>query len=127
MDELVKKLAAFGLPGAILVILAASSAGSNAAVVAALTALGGPFGILGGIGVLGLITMVGDIVGKYGIEAVLNTLYTERSKTESVRYLLKEIEDLPVSDELKLKLKNKLSLEVAANVPPKPIEIVEEI
>jgi hypothetical protein len=130
MDEIVKKLAGLGLPGIILVILTVTSAGSNAAIVGALTALGGPFGIVGGIGLLGLITVVGDTVAGYGIEAVLKAIYNERSKTESVRFLLKEIKDLPISEELKLKLKNELSPEVIIDTEevqaPKTIEIVEE-
>ncbi|WP_392534070.1 hypothetical protein [Nostoc sp. C117] len=130
MDEIVKKLAGLGLPGIILVILTVTSAGSNAAIVAALTALGGPLGIVGGIGILGLITVLGDTVAGYGIEAVLKAIYTERSKTESVRYLLKEIKDLPISEELKLRLKNELSPEINIDAeevqPPKTIEIVEE-
>jgi hypothetical protein len=112
------------------VILTVTSAGSNAAIVAALTAVGGPFGIVGGIGLLGLITVLGDTVAGYGIEAVLKAVYTERSKTESVRYLLKEIKDLPISEELKFKLKNHLSPETVTEVEdvqaPKTIEIVEE-
>ncbi|MEH2239780.1 hypothetical protein [Nostoc sp.] len=130
MDEIVKKLAGLGLPGVILVILTVTSGGSSAAVAAAITALGGPFGIVGGIGILGLITVLGDTVAGYGIEAVLKAVYTERSKTESVRFLLKEIKDLPISEELKLKLKNHLSPEAITDTeevkPPKTIEIVEE-
>ncbi|MEH2058024.1 MAG: hypothetical protein V7K97_18050 [Nostoc sp.] len=130
MDEIVKKLAGLGLPGVILVILTVASGGSSAAVAAAITALGGPFGIVGGIAILGLITVVGDTVAGYGIEAVLKAIYTERSKTESVRFLLKEIKDLPISEELKLRLKNELSPEINIDAeevqPPKTIEIVEE-
>jgi hypothetical protein len=128
MDEIVKKLAGLGLPGIILVILTATLAGSNAAVVAALAALGGPFGIIGGIGLLGLLGVVADTVAGYGIEAVLKAIYRERSKTESLRFLLKEIKDLPISDELKLKLKNELSPEINMDEVqiPKVIEIVEE-
>jgi hypothetical protein len=130
MDEIVKKLAGLGLPGIILVVLAVSSAGSNAAIVATLTSVGGPVGILGGIGLLGLTTVVGDTVAGYGIEAILKAIYTERSKTESVRFLLKEIKDLPISDDLKLKLKNHLSPEAntSAEAPaePREVEIVEE-
>ena len=130
MDEIVKKLAGLGLPGVILVILTVMSGGSSAAVAAAITALGGPFGIVGGIAILGLITVVGDTVAGYGIEAVLKAIYTERSKTESVRFLLKEIKDLPISEELKLKLKNELSPEINIDAeevqPPKIIEIIEE-
>ncbi|MBP5977626.1 hypothetical protein HW132_34195 [Brasilonema sp. CT11] len=130
MDEIVKKLAGLGLPGIILVILTASAGGSSAAVAAALTAVGGPFGILGGIGLLGLITVLGDTIAGFGIEAILKAVYAERTKTESTRFLLKEIEDLPISDELKLKLKNQLTPETNTyTVPsdePRTVEIVEE-
>ncbi|WGV25097.1 hypothetical protein [Halotia branconii] len=130
MDELVKKLAGLGLPGIILVVLAASSAGSNAAIVAALTAVGGPLGIIGGIGLLGLAGVLGDAISGFGVEAILKAVYSERSKNESVRVLLKEINDLPISDELKLKLKNHLSPEhttYAETVEgPRTVEIVEE-
>ncbi|MEI2579465.1 hypothetical protein [Scytonema sp. PRP1] len=129
MDEIVKKLAGLGLPGILLVVLTVTSGGSSAAVAAALTALGGPFGIVGGIALLGLITVVGDAVAGYGLEAILKGIYTERSKTESVRFLLKEIQDLPISEELKLKLKNHLSPTAHTyEVPqePKTVEIVDE-
>jgi hypothetical protein len=130
MDEIAKKLAGLGVPGIILVILTVSSAGSNAAIVAALTAVGGPLGIVGGIGLLGLTTVLGDTVAGYGIEAILKAVYTERGKTESVRFLLKEINDLPISDELKLKLKNHLSPEAnaytEASEQPRTVEIVDE-
>ena len=68
MDEIAKKIAGLGLPGIVLLIIAVSSAGSNTAIAAALTAMGGPFGIVGGIGILGLITVLGDTVSGYGIE-----------------------------------------------------------
>ncbi|UKO96134.1 hypothetical protein [Nostoc sp. UHCC 0870] len=130
MDEIAKKLAGLGVPGIILVILTVSSGGSNAAIVAALTAVGGPLGIVGGIGLLGLTTVLGDTVASYGIEAILKAVYTERGKTESVRFLLKEINDLPISDELKLKLKNHLSPEAnaytEASEQPRTVEIVDE-
>lgn len=71
MDDIVKKLAGLGLPGVILVILTVTTGGSSAAVAATLTALGGPFGIVGGIALLGLVTVVGDTVTGYGIEAIL--------------------------------------------------------
>ncbi|MBN4004263.1 hypothetical protein [Nostoc sp. LPT] len=130
MDEIVKKIAGLGLPGILLVIATAASGGSTAAVVALITGLGGPLGFLGGLGVLGLIATVGDVIAGAGIENILKLIYTERSKTESVRVLLKEIKDLPITDELKLKLKNHLSPEVIPEPQgvevPKTIEIVEE-
>jgi hypothetical protein len=131
MDEIVKKLAGLGLPGIILVILTATSGGSSAAVAAALTSVGGPFGIVGGIALLGLTTVLADSVAGFGIDAILKAVYAERSKTESVRALVKEINDLPITDELKLKLKNQLSAETTSTyteVPeePRTVEIVDE-
>jgi hypothetical protein len=131
MDEIVKKLAGLGLPGVILVILAATSGGSSAAVTAVLTTLGGPFGIVGGIALLGLTTVLGDTIASYGIEAIVKAIYAERSKTESMISLLKEIQDLPITEELKVKLKNLLeaattSTSSEVNEVPRTIEIVEE-
>ncbi|MEI2579464.1 hypothetical protein [Scytonema sp. PRP1] len=131
MDEIVKKLAGLGFPGIILVILTATAGGSSAAVTAALTAWGGPFGIVGGITLLGLATVLGDKIAEYGIEAILKGIYAERSKTESVTFLLKEIKDLPISEELKLKLKNQLSPKTTstyteASEGPRTVEIVDE-
>ncbi|MEH2114388.1 hypothetical protein [Nostoc sp.] len=130
MDEIIKKLAGLGLPGVIIVILTVTSGGSSAAVAATLTALGGPFGILGGIALLGLITVVGDAVAGSGFEAIVKAIYKERSKTESVQFLLQEIKGLPITEELKLKLKNELSSEVVIDAQeieiPKTVKIVEE-
>jgi hypothetical protein len=132
MEEIVKKIAGLGLPGIILVVLAVASAGSNAAIVAALTAAGGPFGIVGGIGLLGLVGVLGDTLGLYGFEAVLQAVYSERKKNESVRALVKEINDLPISDALKEKLKTHLESETDAETgvelveEPRTVEIVDE-
>ena len=132
MDEIAKKLAGLGLPGIILVVLAVASAGSNAAIVAALTVAGGPLGILGGICLLGLVGVVGDTVGAYGIEAILKAVYSERTKNESIRALVKEINDLPISDELKTKLTTHVesathtATESEVSEEPRTVEIVYE-
>lgn len=131
MDEVVKKIAALGLPGILLVIAVSASGLAGAyGVVAALAGLGGPFGIVGGLGVLGLATLVGEAITGYGIEAVLKNIYKERRKTESVRYLLKEIKDLPITEDLKLKLKNELNPTITENFEevqsPRTIDINEE-
>ena len=117
MDEIVKKLAGLGFPGIILLILAFASAGSNAAIVAVLTAAGGPFGILGGIGLLGMAKVLSDLMADYGIEAIFKAVYSERSKTETLRSLLYEIQDLPICQELKTKLQNHLKLESKNYLP----------
>ncbi|TAE58567.1 MAG: hypothetical protein EAZ87_12990 [Nostocales cyanobacterium] len=129
LDEIAKKLGGLGVPGVILVILAITSAGSNAAIVATLTSIGGPFGILGGIGLLGLTSLIGDAASTYGLEAIIKAIYSERKKTESLRLLLKEVQDLPISDELKTKLTEHLNSETTETEvveEPKTVEIVDE-
>ncbi|MEH1889745.1 MAG: hypothetical protein V7K92_09900 [Nostoc sp.] len=130
MDELVKKISGLGLPGILFVIATAASGGSVAAVVAMLSSLGGPLGLLGGLGLLGLVGVLGEYIAGFGIENVLKLIYTERSKTESVRFLLKEIQELPISDELKLKLKHHISPVVITEPDqgpfPRTVEIVDE-
>lgn len=117
MDEIIKRLAGLGLPGIILLILAVASAGSNAAIVSVLTAAGGPFGIVGGIGLLGLVKVIGDMITDYGIEAMIKAVYSERSKTETLRSLLYEIQNLPICQELKLKLQDHLKSESKKYLP----------
>jgi hypothetical protein len=130
MDEIVKKLAGLGLLGVMIVILTATSEGSYAAIVATLTTLGVPFGIVGAIALFGLITVVGDIIAGYGIEAILKVIYEERSKTEPIKSLIKEIRDLPITEDLKLKLKNQICqdiIDVEEVQIPKSIEIIAVI
>jgi len=130
MDELVKKIAALGLPGILFIIATATSGGSVAAVVTLLSSLGGPLGLLGGLGLLGLVGILAEYITEFGIEAILKLVYTERSKTDSVRFLLKEIDELPVTDELKTKLKDHINsipaTETSETQAPTTIEIVEE-
>lgn len=97
LDNIIKKVAGLYLGTTIL------------AVIVAILTLGEPFILLAGIGMLGLVTVLGDAIAEYGIEAVLNALYAERSKKESVHSLLEEIDGLFITGELKLKLKNQLS------------------
>lgn len=97
IDTIAKKIASLYL-----------SSAAMATIVAILT-LGEPFIVLGSIAMLGLIAVLGDAVAEYGIEAVLHAIYAERSKQESVQSLFQEIESLPITWPLKLKLKNQLS------------------
>jgi hypothetical protein len=107
MDEVVRKLAALGLPGVLLVVtMAATGLTGAAAITAALAALGGPFGMLGGIGLLGVATLLADALGRYSIDGILIGVYTERLRTESRESLCREIHDLPISDDLKHRLRD---------------------
>ena len=129
MDELVKKVSGLGLCGTLLVIAIAASGGNSAAVIACLAALGGPLGIVGGLGLFSLVGIIGEVIGEYGLENTAKIIYTERSKSESKQVLLKEIEELPISEALKLKLKDNLNSNnnPESGVPqePRTVEVVE--
>ncbi|MEH2393607.1 MAG: GTPase [Nostoc sp.] len=107
MDEVIRKVVAMGLPGVILVIVMATTGlTGGAAIVSALAFLGGPAGMLGGIAVLGFTGVLGDLLTKIGLELFLMRIYEERTKTESVENLCREIDGLPlINKELKDKVK----------------------
>ncbi len=102
MDEVIRKVAALGLPGVLLAIaIATSGFAGGAALTTALAALGGPFGMLGGIALLGIGGLVADAVAKVGINNFLVGVYCQRRQNESHQQLLNEIGNLPVSQDLK--------------------------
>ncbi|MFN7557568.1 hypothetical protein [Microcystis sp.] len=97
LDNIIKKVAGTYLASAII------------AVIVLIVTLGQPFVVFLGIGAMGLVSVLGDAIAQYGIEAVLNSFYTERSKKESLETLLAEIDALPLTDDLKLKTKKYLT------------------
>ncbi len=99
MDEVVKKVAALGLPGVVLVVvMAATGLTGAAAITAALAFLGGPAGMLGGIAVLGLTGLITDTLTKVGIEDFLTAVYCQRRNSEPQGKLLEEINSLSLFD-----------------------------
>lgn len=71
LDAIVRRIAAFGVPGLVLLVVTATSGlAGGAAIVASLAVLGGPAGMVGGIGSLILISMIAQGLAKYGIEAI---------------------------------------------------------
>ena len=128
LDEVAKRIGSLGLPGVILVVTVSTSGATTYPIAFALAALGGPLGVLGGLGLLGLTTVVGDALTNYGIEAVLAAIYKDRRKQEAQEDLIKEVEGLPITQGLKLKLKQQIeSVEVVSEDigSPRKIEIVE--
>lgn len=107
MDEVIRKVAALGLPAIILMVVMASTGLTGAAAItSALAILGGPVGMLGGILALGTAGVLGDLLAKFGIELVLMRIYEIRSEKESIEKLCQEIDILPfLSNELKQKVK----------------------
>jgi len=71
MDAVVQKVVALGVPGLIVVFVVSSTGvAGGAAIVAALAALGGPLGMVGGIAMLGLLTLLADALARYGLDAI---------------------------------------------------------
>ena len=104
MDELIKKVAALGVPGIVLVVaISVSGYTGAAAITVALSGLG-PFGILGGIATLGVIGLVSHSIAEYGTEAVIKAVVTEQLKSKSKDQIIKEINDYPLTKGLKLKI-----------------------
>lgn len=117
MDEAVKKIAALGLPGVILLVAMATTGLTGAAAITAALAMLGPGGMIGGIMFLGVIGIAGEWLSKVGLEAFLKAVYQERwSNGQSIEKLCKEISNLPISKELKSNLKEFLQkIEKRAN------------
>lgn len=106
MDEVFRKVAALGLPGVLLAItIATTGFAGGAALTTALAALGGPFGMLGGIALLGIGGLVADAVAKVGIDNFLVNVYCQRRQNEPHSKLLAEIDRLPISRDLKNRLR----------------------
>lgn len=114
MDEVIRKVAALGLPAVILtVVMASTGLAGAAAITSALAILGGSAGMLGGILALGTVGILTDLLAKFGIELVLMRIYEIRSEKENVEKLCQEIDNLPfISNELKQKVKTVIDKQI---------------
>ncbi|CEQ26513.1 Uncharacterised protein [[Clostridium] sordellii] len=109
MDKLISKLAGLGMPALILVIAMGTTGLTGAAAITAGLAALGPFGIIGGIATLGVITLLSQGLAEYGFDAIFTALVREffkRGETKSSIY--SKINKYPVSKSLKRKLKEEL-------------------
>jgi hypothetical protein len=113
MDEVARTIASLGLPGIMLAVALSIAGGMGlvgaAAITTALAMLGGPFGMMGGIGVLLAATAVGNAVSRYGIEEVLVAAYLERLRQgESLGSLCAEIGTLWISYEMQVNIRRRI-------------------
>ncbi|NJL83334.1 MAG: hypothetical protein HC890_10995 [Chloroflexaceae bacterium] len=110
MDKIVNKLAALGVPGLVLLVAMAVTGWTGAAAItAALALLGGPFGMLGGIAVLGILTLVANGLADYGFEALFKAVVEAlRDNGKSKQDIEREIRSYPISSELKQKIRDYL-------------------
>ena len=79
MDEVVRKIAALGLPGVILLIAMAVTGLTGAAAITTALAMLGPGGMIGGIALLGVVGIAADALSKFGLEALLVGIYRDKS------------------------------------------------
>ncbi|WP_086444712.1 hypothetical protein [Candidatus Enterococcus lemimoniae] len=102
MDELLKKMAAFGVPGIVLVVAISVSGYAGGVALASL----GPFGMIGGIATLGVIGLISHTIADYGTEKVIQAVVKEQLKKKDQDQIIKEIENYPITKGLKLKVIN---------------------
>lgn len=110
MDKIVNKIVGLGVPGLVLLVaMAISGWAGAAAITAALAMLGGPFGMLGGIAVLGILSMISQGIADYGFESLFEaTVSGLQAKGKTNAQIEKEINSYPISRELKFKIKEYL-------------------
>ena len=89
MDQIIKKIAALGVPGLVfMVAIELTGLAGAAALTTALAALG-PGGIVGGVMTLCVLGVVADGIAEYGFDAivkgVLKELYCKGESKESIK------------------------------------------
>ncbi|MGA2915100.1 MAG: hypothetical protein ABSE89_03645 [Sedimentisphaerales bacterium] len=106
-DKLVGIISGFGVPGLVLLFaMGMSGYVGAAAITTALAALGGPLGMLGGIALLILLSMIARGISKWGFERIAKAVIRELIKRgESKETISKKIHSYRfISKDLKLKL-----------------------
>ena len=105
LDKIAEVIAGFGVPGLVLVMFITTSSWSGAAAITSSLAALGPFGMLGGIAAMGVLSFISRALTKYGFEKVFSALLIKLKEdgrtSEDIR---SEINVYPISDELKRKL-----------------------
>lgn len=110
MDKIVSKITALGIPGIVLLIsISATGLSGAAAITTALAALG-PFGMIGGIATLGVISLASQAITEYGFNIVFTAVVKELyRKGENKDSILSKIRYYPISKSLKRKLEDELN------------------
>lgn len=104
MDKLIDKIVALGVPGLVLLVaISTSGVYGGAAIVAALATLGGPFGMIGGIALLGLLILISKGLTLYGFEAIFKGVVQKlKDNGMSIEEIKVKIRKYPISKSLKL-------------------------
>lgn len=107
MDSIVNKIVALGVPGLVLLVAMGIVGWSGAAAITtSLALLGGPIGMIGGIGLLVLLGLIANAISEYGMERVYRAVLAGlREKGLTKQDILNTIEGYPITRGLKAKLK----------------------
>ncbi len=110
MKSIVGTISGLGVPGLVLVIaMALTGFTGAAAITTALAALGGPFGMLGGIAALGVLALIGRALAEMGVDAlfdaVLDNLLEGGRSIDNIR---REVKGYPIPDFIKSEILRRL-------------------
>ncbi len=106
MDKAIQAIAALGVPGLILLVTMGIVGWTGAAAItAALAVLGGPFGMLGGVALLGVMVMISGAITRYGLQNLaLGVINEMKARGRTKADILEEMKKYPLSGDLKRKL-----------------------
>lgn len=106
MDSIIRNTITVGLPALMLFIaIAATGKTGDAAVWSGLVKVGGSFGMLIGLGVLVFAGFVANYFSYFVVDSLLVRFYQKRRVLEQPEQLVTEIDKLPITNDLKIKLK----------------------
>ncbi len=106
LDKGAEILAGLGVPGLVLVFLIAVSPWYGAAAITSALAAIGPFGMLGGIATLLVLTFIASHLAAYGFEKVFQAVLRKlKADGKTKKDILQTINGYPISKELKRKLR----------------------
>ncbi len=113
LERVVQGLVALGIPGLILLVAVATSGFAGAAAItSALAALGGPLGMIGGIGVLILLALASKALAQYGLPKiamlVVKGLITSGNSPQKILERVAEYPSWIVSTELRRSIEDVL-------------------
>lgn len=106
MDYLIRNIITLGLPALMLLIgISATGKTGDAATFSGLRKVGGSFGMLSGLGVLVFAGLVANYFSYFVVDTLLVRFYQKRRVFQQSEQLVREIDKLPITNDLKIKLK----------------------
>ncbi len=106
MDSIIRNTITVGLPTLMLFIaILATGKTGDAAVWSGLVKVGGSFGMLIGLGVLVVVGFVANSFSYFVVDSLLVRFYQKRRELEQPEQLVIEVDKLPITNDLKIKLK----------------------